>query len=512
MSTYPQHAKLENSDNPAIHIYGNRIHADQTLYEYINEFLLIFVSAKDEHGNGKMAFHEKEPIAYYVEPRNGLRRFIFYDNGKKNFKIKEDEEAYRDIIDILKRNIDARNNAEKNSFIYAIQDLFYGYATVLGKRTWCAQSLLPLCPEMIFCEEMPNDKERLKGYDNWCRNNPVHADYDKVNTFIDASFDLSRHNFMARGGELYYLHIMQILEKNQENKEKLETLLKLLLTKNSSSFSKLANWIQSKWEENRNIDPAHLVKKMTMGYIPDDSYWHAGTKSVDELINFLNNQLHPIQKIELLAKGIVFQILRMQNDQTASFLGKKVPYPIIIDMKGNKSSREIRQISAESFNTLSDAFYEAINLDLDIKSESLDDEEKYSLTIKARKESLDVFRKKGKELQFIIPANGPYERFSLSEDLVTFLVLSIIPSGEKMDLNLFLNKLYEHFSLVIGPEEYRKAINNNEDLFNKEYFNNLINSFEENKDAFQSFLKSTGFLRDLSDATSIVVNPYKGEL
>ena len=36
----------------------------------------------------------------------------------------------------------------------------------------------------------------------------------------------------------------------------------------------------------------------------------------------------------------------------------------------------------------------------------------------------------------------------------------------------------------------------------------LANSFLENKLAFQEFLKATGFLHELSDATSIVVNPY----
>jgi hypothetical protein len=37
----------------------------------------------------------------------------------------------------------------------------------------------------------------------------------------------------------------------------------------------------------------------------------------------------------------------------------------------------------------------------------------------------------------------------------------------------------------------------------------LANSFIDNVNAFQDFLKATGFLRELSDATSIVVNPYE---
>ena len=68
---------------------------------------------------------------------------------------------------------------------------------------------------------------------------------------------------------------------------------------------------------------------------------------------------------------------------------------------------------------------------------------------------------------------------------------------------MFLEKLYEHYRIVIGPNEYLLATKNSD--LNK----GLINSFVYNLEAFQSFLKSAGFLKDLSDATSIVFNPYE---
>ena len=46
------------------------------------------------------------------------------------------------------------------------------------------------------------------------------------------------------------------------------------------------------------------------------------------------------------------------------------------------------------------------------------------------------------------------------------------------------------------------------ELKENELKENLTNSFNENVIAFSSFLKATGFLRELSDATSIVINPY----
>ena len=79
-----------SSDKKSIsaEIYGNRFCADQTLYEYLIEFLLIFVSADDDLVNPKekLRFHSPDAtgnLAYTVEPRMGLKRFIFFDKNKK---------------------------------------------------------------------------------------------------------------------------------------------------------------------------------------------------------------------------------------------------------------------------------------------------------------------------------------------------------------------------------------------------------------------------------------------
>ena len=56
---------------------------------------------------------------------------------------------------------------------------------------------------------------------------------------------------------------------------------------------------------------------------------------------------------------------------------------------------------------------------------------------------------------------------------------------------------------MIGPEEYRKSMQY------ASMDSSLANSFSENVVAFQQFLRSTGFLKELSDATSIVINPYE---
>ena len=72
-----------------------------------------------------------------------------------------------------------------------------------------------------------------------------------------------------------------------------------------------------------------------------------------------------------------------------------------------------------------------------------------------------------------------------------------------MTLKMFLEKLYQNYRIVIGPEEYRKSMQD------ASMDSSLANSFSENVVAFQQFLRSTGFLKELSDATSIVINPYE---
>ena len=121
----------------------------------------------------------------------------------------------------------------------------------------------------------------------------------------------------------------------------------------------------------------------------------------------------------------------------------------------------------------------------------------------AREHTLNMFRRLGKEMQLIIPLKGAMERFSLSEDLVRFLVLAIVPPKQKMQLDLFLQKLYEGYGIVIGPEEYRRC------ALEAGHALELADCFRENANAFQGFLKQAGFLRALSDATAIVVNPFE---
>lgn len=497
MNTFPEwmkddYKKMESSKTLSSLIFGHRFKADQTLYEYLIEFLLVFVSAKEENlEEGKMTFHDisiERKLSYWVEPRMALRRFIFYDKSRKKGTIPEDEMAYQKMIDILIKKIEDVDEEVAREYIESIQDLFHGYAVVIKNRFWGAQALMPICPEFILCGANPNEKKRKEK-----------VDWENEPESVDKEFGFDKRNFLARGGELYYLHILQGIGNDVEKKDKLEFLLNDLVGVQCKKISILASYIQNSWEEYCYLNKKKLSQQLHLSFIPGSGYLRCGKFSVEELISYLSCKLHPINRVDVLAKGVMFQIMRMMTCRVANYLGKSSPV-WIVDMRGGTTDI-VKKIAAESYRSLEDDFMTAINKMA--REVNVEEEQLMKKVREAKIDSLDIFRSKGKELQCIIPINGPFERFSLSEDVLRFLVLALIQPGDKMTLSMFLEKLYEHYRIVIGPEEYKKSLNVHDTMETS-----LANSFIENVILFQNFLKSTGFLKELSDATSIVINPY----
>ena len=105
-------------------IFGNRFKADQTMYEYLVEFLLVFSSAKSSDlETGKYQFHQipNGRYSYWVEPRMGLRRFIFFDRSKRKNSIPADETAYNKFFEIVASRMDGvGNNKRKASDLFVV--------------------------------------------------------------------------------------------------------------------------------------------------------------------------------------------------------------------------------------------------------------------------------------------------------------------------------------------------------------------------------------------------------
>lgn len=385
-----------------------------------------------------------------------------------------------------------KDKCEDPEWVYMLQDLLYGYALVIRKRGWYAQSLAPIAPELLFPETLGLNARKAKSFNT-----------DPIN--VETDFSYGNHDFLARGGEMYYLHLLYGIYKTEEGKQYakiIESGIYNMLTARSSGFSTIASKLQNWWLENQGIDQQDeknrnkLIRKMNLGFL-QDGFGRRSVYSLEELACFLSNELHPIQRIELMTKGLVLTLLRCMHLQAYY---KVYPHDQngpewILDLRAENATSNVAKLAAQSYRAAYAEFGNALN----ILAQNIEDEKtRFKSVSDGMKDSADVFKKMGKEIQLVIPPKGAYERFSLSEDLVRYLVLSLIPPTAKMTFDSFLQKLYDHFGMVIGPEQYNS----------KTAESGMKGYLAENKDQFQEFLKSCGLLRDLSDATSIVVNPY----
>lgn len=486
-------------------VFGHRLRPEQTVYEYIIEFLQVMISKKSmvsDNGDKKDEIVDYFPInenvylnkiEFYPISRVGLKRFIFFKKSKQDGKFPIDIGAYERCREILedKNRIDIASNYEFIDEEYAVnmlENLLYGFRAVVKNRSWFAQSTLPVCKELILPETMGDKKNRIKlGKFENC------TELEKV----DGHFETKKYSFMARGGEVYYLHLLKALNNNIEYKEEIERGFEKLINK-FPKLSLISNFITESWENEIGCSCTNKTIKKTLGTIPD-GFERREIYTLIELDNFLSTNIHPFEKIDILSYGILLQMIRMLHEQACNTCQKNTPFWLVDIREGNKSDSEVRKLAIKSYSQFEQDVLDALYMHLD---DYIKDNESKTIN-SAIKDTYKLYRKLGKEIGIVIPSTGPGMRFTLSENMVKFLVLSIIKPKGKLTLDTFLDKLYEHYGIIIDGKHYEEEMEKNKSVYLED-----LSMLYKNKVAFQQMLKDCGFLRDLSDSTSIVENPY----
>jgi hypothetical protein len=269
-------------------------------------------------------------------------------------------------------------------------------------------------------------------------------------------------------------------------------------------FSYLCNFVKGTWAEYYTANQDVPVVTKELGAIPL-KFSQRNLQTLEELSNFLSSKAHPFEKMEALANGIILQIMRMMYLAAATETESNC-WVIDVNCAGFENI-EAKKCAISSFKhneeIISTYLYQGLTDYRDLLSTKKDDQ---ALIKDAANDSYRLFRKLGKMIGVIIPISGKGMRFTLSEDIIKFLVLAIIPPKQMITLNTFVESLYEHFGMVIGPEQYREEMTKGSVSEVGDF-----SFLEANLDAFAQKLKDCGFLRDLSDATSIVENPYERE-
>lgn len=103
--------------------------------------------------------------------------------------------------------------------------------------------------------------------------------------------------------------------------------------------------------------------------------------------------MHPINRIEILAKGIMFQIMRMMSWRVSAYLGND-KRKWIVDMKG-VSKDSVKKIAADSYSALEADFMTALNMIA--RGFDVSEGDMMTYVQKAKQDSLDIFRAKEKK-------------------------------------------------------------------------------------------------------------------
>ena len=503
---YPLNYNKQNVKSLQSRLFGHRLKPSQTKYEYLIEFLQVAIARKENSGHKNytcMFPVEKNGIndilTYYPVSRIGLKRFVFMPKSKLDGKAEVDKKAYEECVRTLEDNIQGGNAISKKNSIVVIQNLLDGFSAVNQNRSWFDQNMLPICPEAVLPEGM--------GIKKWRKD----LEFQVGEADVDYKFEFKKYTYMCRGGEIYYLHLLNAVNEYPDYASVLEKRLWEMI-RSFPQFSYLCNFIQNTWDKYMCIPSDEKEKEekqklsKDLGAIPL-AFSVRNKYTLSELENFLNSKSHPFEKMEMFSNGIILQMLRMMYVAAATS-NESNCWIIDVNCKGYEGT-ETKKAAIAAFKHNEEVFCKYLYRGLEELCSELGITNAKEVQEKIRDaadDSYRLFRKLGKMIGIVIPATGPGMRFSLSEDVIKFLVLAIIPPKKMITLDEFIDLLYIHYGMVIGSAQYRKEM----EMGSVKQIGDL-SFFEENRVAFSQKLKECGFLRDLSDATAIVENPYESE-
>ena len=431
----------------------------------------------------------------------------------------------------MAERLDLETPSEKAAFLKTLSALFLGFWGNGASRTWCAQTFLPFCRDLLCGEEIWN-ATKARSLDP--------ADWDEVLDNFSELFEANKHIILARSGESLYLQICNALTQTADEVaggilsrpgvslsdiETSPTLLKERLTKAFESFfnaipkglSDIIRFIDTSTDVETQQASDYSNEKprsVSCGWIPKQS-WMEGYLFAVELTRLLSANIGIIDKIELLEVECTLQVLRTLASQTyrETLTPGGTPdgadYRILLCDTGSPK-RKLKSFSEQSLSEISREIQQVVR-----KPELLDKvrehfrnesnpEKKIQLAYTdADKYGFKLFRKLAKSIGLIVPPRGGTMKFTLNEKILRCLVISLVP-GRRMTLDTFKAQMKAHHGFVFDLKELTDSRNW------KGRLDELVS--EESGDAWlERMLEASGMLVRLSDACSLVRNPFVPE-
>jgi len=481
--------------NPAIQLFGRRFFSDQTVPELLSEFLLLATSKKrigkaiidkgyvfpdiDVLKNWPM----ETSLAYAPKSRLNLKLFAFIGASKLETRHKSHRDHYRELLQRIQERITVSGSADKEEILKTLENLFLGFQRVGGQRTWCAQSFLPIHPEMLAAETIwKAAKARRDNIESWDEITE-HGNY----------FQSNQHLFLARGGELLYLQLCNLLRQSPDI---------------------IRTWCK---DVNAGLDEREMTPVLLADALSDglNEAVNSCPSTVGALAKFIDTGAEPeTARIYLLETACAMQVLRSlcaqsaryaDNDDTIKQGSGALNYVwAFSDPEGRSDT--IKHISRRSVSAIQRLIQKAIRHP-DILKNIKEQKQREGIRWKDPYKEADrryghkLFLTLAKRLGMIVPRRGTGARFVLTDHLLRYLVLTTIRPGEIMTYDTFKKQVFQRHGMAFDDEHLRGAC--------RWCGTRPLTTLGDNIDKWLTdMLSSAGMLVKLSDSCSMVENPF----
>ena len=514
--------------NPGIQLFGRRFFTDQSIMEYLAEFLLVANSTK-RIGKGGGDFDSVLPdwehllrwppgakLGYRAPVRLCLKLFSFLGASKLDTRHKSHKQQYEVILRDLEAAIHADGAIEKREILRSLENLFLGFQGVGGNRTWCAQVFVPVATALLACET------------NWQQ---TKAGRNGVSSWGDALpyFSSSQRLFMARGGELLYLQLCNAfrtdidklqqflplfgLSKEETDPQYLHASLERNLSRITNQcpetlekVAKLIDGIDGFTAKQVNRETEHIW----CAWCPEET-WPEGYLFAVELNRLCQAAIDPVERIELLMFGCALHVLRSLSAQSVRYAGLSedlrasgggLGYAWIVSSPEG-SERSVKHLSQRNLQVIQRTIQQALRNNDIFKNAGLHPRRsRETLYNEAdNRYGHKLFLSLGKKIGLVVPPRGPGARFVFNEKILRYFVLTLLRPGERQTFDNFKTALYAHYGIAIHGSELSKA------AFWSE-LPQLDAAGTESGAWLAAMLQASGFLIHLSDACSLIHNPF----
>jgi len=543
------YASKSEDRNPGILLFGRRFFPDQTGVELLAELLLVAASPKrigktdvpeDEIFPGidvlRPLYRSGNELTYAPKARLNLKLFAFLTTSRldtrhpahlNQHKKLTQRLVRKDKLTLLRRDLDADEVASM------LEDLFLGFYGAGADRTWSARTFFPVRKELLAGETLWNITEAR-------RQKVLH--WGDIVDHFNQFFAANRHRFLARGGELLYLQLCNLLSQPSEQTQRWaedhdlggrpenvepETLrtrlskgLRRTVTECPDGLGRLAEFIDC------GLDPYTAAKTdfvsdgsprfTTCAWCPAES-WPEALLFALELINICEADLDPVVRLDFLGTACAMQVLRSLCAQSARHVPQSSQRKAAAGMLGylwavsgpDEENEVVRRLAQRSVVAIEQLIFNALRcpeiqhiIEKQKRSEGSSWKDPYAGPNGAdSRYGHKLFRTVAKRLGLIVPRKGPNARFVLDEGLVRYLVAALVPPGRRMEYTTFLDRLLNWHGIVVDESGLRRAAvwAGGAPLYN----------VKTGADAwFQRMLEDAGMLHRLSDSCSLVRNPF----